>query len=62
MRNKKGARYRYYVSQALLQNRRPEAGKHRSGAVPRRKPRVRRVRRHLAAMGKEPPAGLQTGS
>jgi site-specific DNA recombinase len=41
--NKKGARYRYYVSQALLQNRKAEAGQHRSGAGSRdREPRVRR--------------------
>jgi hypothetical protein len=28
--NKRGVRYRYYVSQALLQNRKAEAGYHQS--------------------------------
>jgi hypothetical protein len=57
--NKKGARYRYYVSQALLQNRKGEAG--RIARVPA--PEIESlvcggVRRHLAAMGKEAPTGL----
>jgi hypothetical protein len=57
--NKMGVRYRYYVSHALLQNRKAEAS--RIARVPG--PEVESlvcdgVRRHLAAMGKEVPAGL----
>jgi site-specific DNA recombinase len=57
--NKKGARYRYYVSQALLQNRKAEAGSIARVPAPETEKLVcDGVRRHLAAMGKEPPAGL----
>jgi pimeloyl-ACP methyl ester carboxylesterase len=57
--NKKGARYRYYVSQALLQNRKAEAGSIARVPAPETEKLVcDGVRRHLAAMGKEPPAAL----
>ena len=53
--NKKGARYRYYVSQALLQNRKAEAGSIARVPAPETEKLVcDGVRRHLAAMGKEP--------
>ena len=56
--NKKGARYRYYVSQALLQNRKAEAGSIARVPAPETEKLVcDGVRRHLAA-GKEPPAVL----
>ncbi|HUB64679.1 MAG TPA: recombinase family protein, partial [Methylocella sp.] len=59
--NKKGVRYRYYVSQALLQNRKAEAG--RIVRVPA--PEVESlvcdgVRRQLAAMGRAEPASSLT--
>ena len=54
-----GARYRYYVSQALLQNRKAEAGGIARVPAPETEKLVcDGVRRHLAAMGKEPPTGL----
>ena len=53
--NKKGARYRYYVSQALLQNRKAEAGSIARVPAPETEKLVcDGVRRHLTAMGKEP--------
>jgi site-specific DNA recombinase len=56
---KKGARYRYYVSQALLQNRKAEAGRIARVPAPDIESLISDgVRRHLAAMGKEAPAGL----
>ena len=57
--NKKGARYRYYISQALLQNRKAEAGSIARVPAPETEKLVRDgVRRHLAALGKEPPTIL----
>ncbi len=57
--NKKGARYRYYVSQAPLQNRKAEAGSIARVPAPETEKLVcDGVRRHLAAMGKEAPAVL----
>jgi hypothetical protein len=57
--NKKGARYRYYVSQALLQNRKAEAGRIARVPAPDIESLISDgVRRHLAAMGKEAPTGL----
>jgi len=57
--NKKGARYRYYVSQALLQNRKAEAGSIARVPAPETEKLVRDgVRRHLAAVGKGPPTIL----
>ena len=57
--NKKGARYRYYVSQVLLQNRKAEAGSIARVPAPETEKLVRDgVRRHLAAVGKEPPTIL----
>src|ERR1700687_1665113 len=57
--NKKGARYHYYVSQALLQNRKAEAGSIARVPAPETEKLVcDGVRRHLAALGKEPPAAL----
>ena len=57
--NKKGARYRYYVSQALLQNCKAEAGSIARVPAPETEKLVRDgVRRHLAALGKEPPTIL----
>ena len=55
--NKKGVRYRYYVSQALLQNRKAEAGS--IARIPA--PEIDSlgcecVRRHLTAQGKAPAA------
>jgi site-specific DNA recombinase len=53
--NKKGARYRYYVSQALLQNRKAEAGSIARVPAPETEKLVcDGVRRHLTGMGKEP--------
>ena len=53
--NKKGARYRYYVSQALRQNRKAEAGRIARVPAPETEKLVcDGVRRHLTAMGKEP--------
>jgi hypothetical protein len=50
--NKKGVRYRYYVSQALLQNRKPEAGSIARVPAPEIESLVcDGVRRQLAAMG-----------
>ncbi|HEY8006367.1 MAG TPA: recombinase family protein [Methylocella sp.] len=58
--NKKGARYRYYVSQALLQNRKAEAGHiARVPASDIESLVCDGVRRHLAAMGKEVPAARE---
>jgi site-specific DNA recombinase len=57
--NKKGVRYRYYVSQALLQNRKAEAGSIARVPAPETENLVcDGVRRHLAAVGKDPPAAL----
>jgi site-specific DNA recombinase len=57
--NKKGARYRYYVSQALLQNRKAEAGSIARVPAPETEKLVcDGVRRHLAGIGKEPPTIL----
>ena len=57
--NKKGARYWYYVSQALLQNRKAEAGGIARVPAPETEELVcGGVRRHLAALGKEPPVVL----
>jgi hypothetical protein len=57
--NKKGARYRYYVSQALLQNRKAEAGSIARVPAPETETLVcDGVRRHLAAIRKEPPTVL----
>jgi site-specific DNA recombinase len=57
--NKKGARYRYYVSQALLQNRKAEAGSIARVPAPETENLVRDgVRRHLAAREKEAPTVL----
>jgi len=57
--NKKGARYRYYVSQALLQNRKAEAGSIARVPAPETENLVcDGVRRHLAAIGKEAPTVL----
>jgi site-specific DNA recombinase len=59
--NKKGVRYRYYVSQALLQNRKGESGS--IARVPA--PEVEKLvcdeaRRQLAAMGRTEPASSLT--
>jgi site-specific DNA recombinase len=57
--NKKGARYRYYISQALLQNRKAEAGSIARVPPPETENLVcDGVRQHLAAMGKEEPTVL----
>jgi Recombinase len=57
--NKKGARYRYYVSQALLQNRKAEAGSIARVPAPETEKLVcDGLRRHLAGIGKEPPTIL----
>jgi site-specific DNA recombinase len=57
--NKKGARYRYYVSQALLQNRKAEAGSIARVPAPEIEDLVcDGIRRHLATLGKEPPAAV----
>jgi site-specific DNA recombinase len=57
--NKKGARYRYYVSQALLQNRKAEAGSIARVPAPETENLVcDSVRRHLAAVRREPPTVL----
>src|SRR3984893_15362830 len=57
--NKKGARYRYYVSQALLQNRKAAAGSIARVPAPETEKLVcDGVRRHLTAMGKEAPTVL----
>jgi site-specific DNA recombinase len=58
--NKKGVRYRYYVSHALLQNRKAEAGSIARVPAPEIESFVcDGVRRQLAAMGKiEPPNSL----
>jgi site-specific DNA recombinase len=57
--NKKGARYRYYVSQALLKNRKAEAGSIARVPAPETETLVcDGVRRHLAAIRKEPPTVL----
>jgi site-specific DNA recombinase len=55
--NKKGVRYRYYVSQALLQNRQAEAGSIARVPAPEVESLVcDSVRRHFAAMGRAEPA------
>jgi hypothetical protein len=55
--NKFGVRYRYYVSQAILQNRRAEAGSIARVPAPEIETLVcDGVRRHLAAMGDGEPA------
>jgi site-specific DNA recombinase len=52
--NKKGVRYRYYVSHALLQNRKAEAGSIARVPAPKVESLVcDGVRPHLAAMGKD---------
>jgi site-specific DNA recombinase len=59
--NKKGVRYRYYVSQALLQNRRAEAGSIARVPAPEVESLVcDGVRRRLAAMGRAEPATALT--
>jgi site-specific DNA recombinase len=59
--NKKGVRYRYYVSQALLQNRQAEAGSIARVPAPEVESLVcDSVRRHLAAMGRAEPANSLT--
>ena len=58
--NKQGARYRYYVSHAMLQNRKGEAGNIARVPAPEIESLVcEGMRRHLAAMGE---AGPATGS
>src|ERR1700756_5098035 len=55
--NKKGVRYRYYVSQALLQNRKGESGSIARVPAPEIESLVcDGVRRQLAAMGRPEPA------
>jgi site-specific DNA recombinase len=55
--NKKGVRYRYYVSQALLQNRQAEAGSIARIPAPEIESLVCDcVRRHLTAQGEAPAA------
>ena len=57
--NKKGARYRYYVSQALLQNCKAEAGSIARVPAPETEKLVcDGVCRHLTAMGTEPSTNL----
>ncbi len=58
--NKRGVRYRYYVSHAILQNRRVEAGSIARVPAPEIETLVRDgVRRHLGSMGEaELPAAL----
>jgi hypothetical protein len=59
--NKTGVRYRYYVSQALLQNRKAEAGSFARVPAPEVESLVcEGVRRQLAAMGKTEPANSLT--
>jgi hypothetical protein len=55
--NKRGVRYRYYVSHAILQNRRVEAGSIARVPAPEIETLVcEGIRRHLAAMGDGEPA------
>jgi site-specific DNA recombinase len=55
--NKLGVRYRYYVSQAILQNRKVEAGSIARVPAPEIETLVcEGIRRHLAAMGDGEPA------
>src|ERR1700682_1796558 len=55
--NKLGVRYRYYVSQAILQNRKVEAGSIARVPAPEVEALVcEGIRRHLAAMGDGEPA------
>jgi len=55
--NKLGVRYRYYVSQAILQNRKVEAGSIARVPAPEIETLVcEEIRRHLAAMGDGEPA------
>ncbi len=55
--NKRGVRYRYYVSHAILQNRKAEAGSIARVPAPEIETLVSdSVRRHLAAMGDGEPA------
>ena len=58
--NKRGVRYRYYVSHAILQNRKTEAGSIARAPAPDIENLVcDGVRRHLEASGKvEPPSAL----
>jgi site-specific DNA recombinase len=59
--NKKGARYPYYVSQALLQNRKGEAGSIARVPAPEIESLIcDGVRRQLAAMGKTEPSSSLT--
>jgi len=59
--NKKGVRYRYYVSQALLQNRKAEAGSIARVPAPEVESLVcDGVRRQLAAMGETEPSNSLT--
>src|SRR5215471_7309516 len=59
--NKKGARYRYYVSQALLQNRKAEAGSVARVPAPEVESLVcDGVRRQLTAIGRAEPANSLT--
>ena len=55
--NKRGVRYRYYVSHAILQNRKAEAGNIARVPAPEIETLVcEGIRRHLAAMGDGEPA------
>src|ERR1700730_18895433 len=55
--NKRGVRYRHYVSHAILQNRRVEAGSIARVPAPEIETLVcEGIRRHLAAMGDGEPA------
>ncbi|MFZ0496373.1 MAG: recombinase family protein [Methylocella sp.] len=55
--NKRGVRYRYYVSHAILQNRKAEAGSIARVPAPEIETLVcEGIRRHLAAMGDGEPA------
>src|SRR5262245_59749435 len=59
--NKKGAHYRYYVSQALLQNRKAEAGSIARVPAPEVESLIcDGVRRQLAAIGRAEPANSLT--
>jgi site-specific DNA recombinase len=59
--NKKGVRYRYYISQALLQNRKAEAGSIARVPAPEVESLVcEGVRRQLTAIGRTEPANSLT--
>ena len=60
--NKKGVRYRYYVSQALLQNRKGESGSIARVPAPEIESLVwDGVRKQLVAMGRAEPRKLMPG-